>query len=116
MKRALGILAFAVGYVLTYLFVLHILLYIAYSLESDFQLRYAGLVAIVSGNALMIGLLIYFRHRTRDRWIRAEAERWLAERSRQTHRAHPLNKWAQRRVPWIPSGFVLLIVLFFPET
>ena len=80
MKRALKVLAFAVCYVVVYLFVLIGLLYVAYLLQYSFP--YADLVAFVFGNVLMVGLLIVFRHKTRDSWIRAEAKKWLAERSR----------------------------------
>ena len=79
MKQILKAFAFAAGYLVAYLFVLFVLLYGA-DFVSNFHLQYADLLPCF-GNLLMIGLLIYFRYRTCDRWIRAEAERWLANRS-----------------------------------
>jgi len=65
----------------------------------------------------MIGSLVYFRHRTRDRWIRGEADKWLAERIRQTNpQARLWRKRLQRRVLWVPSAVALMVFLFFPET
>lgn len=114
MKKALKTVAFAVGYVVAYLCMLVVLLYIADFFESNFHLRFADLLAFVFGNVLMNGLLIYFRHKTRDSWIRAEAEKWLGERA-----SPPVHPWRRRLghgVLWIPSGVVLTIFLFFPET
>jgi hypothetical protein len=117
LKKTLKVFAFAAAYLVAYLFVLFVLLYGADFLVSNFHLQYADLVAFVFGNLLMIGLLIYFRHRTRDRWFRAEAERWLANRSRRgTSRGHLWRKRLRRGIVWIPSAVVLVIFLFFPET
>jgi hypothetical protein len=113
-KKALRVFAFAVGYVLTYFFVLILLIYLADSVAVNFQLWYIDLVAIVFGNVLMIGLLLYFRHKTRSQWIRAEAKQWLAERSQPLVYARRRRLW--RTVLWMPSVLVLVIFLFFPET
>jgi hypothetical protein len=85
MKKALKVLAFAIGYVVAYLVVLVLLLIAADFLESNFHLTYIVPLAFLFGNISMIGSLVYFRHRTRDKWIRAEAEKWLAERICQTN-------------------------------
>jgi hypothetical protein len=113
-EKALRVFAFAVGYVLTYFLVLIFLFYVADFVAVNFQLRYTDLVAFVCGNVLMIGLLLYFRHKTRDSWIRAEAKQWLAEQSQPLAYARRSRLW--RSVLWIPSVLVLVIFLFFPET
>jgi len=114
-KRALKVLAFAVCYVVIYPFVLIGLLYVAYLLQYSFP--YADFVAFVFGNVLMVGLLIYFRHKTRDSWIRAEAKKWLAERSRHVSpQVRAARMRSRGRLLWIPSGIALAIFLFFPET
>lgn len=113
MKKALRIFAFAVGYVVAYFFVLILFLYLADFVATNFQLRYIDLVAFVFGNVLMIGLLLYFRRKTRDKWIRAEAKRWIDERSQPLVYARHRRLW--RTVLWMPSVFVLAISLFLPE-
>jgi hypothetical protein len=113
MKKALRISLFAVGYVLAYFFVLILFLYLADLVAANFQLRHIDLVAFVFGNVLMIGLLLYFRHKTREQWIRVEAKQWLAERSQPPVYARSRRLW--RTVLWIPSVFVLAIFLFLPE-
>lgn len=111
------IIAFGVGYVVAYLLVLGVLLYMAYIIERNLHLRCAADVVLVFGNVFMIGLLIYLRQRTRNRWIVAEAEKWLASRSRRARlREHPWRRKLRSLVLWIPSGGVLAIFLFFPET
>jgi hypothetical protein len=114
MKKALRVFAFAVGYVLTYFFVLFLLVYLADFVSVNFQLWYIDLLAFAFGNALMIGLLIYFRHKTRSKWIRSEAKQWLAQRSQPLVYARRRRLW--RTVLWMPSVLVLVIFLFFPET
>ena len=69
----------------------------------------------VFGNILMNGLLIYHRHKTRDRWIRAEAARWLRGRSR-SGALRPRMKRALQVTLWGPSLIALATFLFFPET
>jgi hypothetical protein len=113
-KRALRTFVLAVGYVLTYFFVLILLLYVADFVARNFQLWYTDLVAFVLGNVLMIGLLLYVRYKTRERWIRAEAKQWLAERSQPLVYARRRRIW--RTVLWMPSVLVLALFLFFPET
>src|SRR5437588_1449432 len=113
MKRALKVFAFAVCYVTAYFFVLFVLIDVGDFVGSTFQLRNAYLLGFFVGNFLMIGLLIYCRRKTRDRWIRAEAERWLAERSRPSVYVRRRKLWG--RVLWIPSGLVLVVLLFLPE-
>jgi hypothetical protein len=114
MKKALRVFAFGVGYVLTYFFVLFLLIYLAGIVSVDFQLWYIDLVAFIFGNVLMIGLLLYCRHETRSKWIRAEAKQWLAQRSQPLVYARRRRLW--RTVLWMPSVLVLVIFLFFPET
>ena len=113
MKKALKVFALAVGYVVAYFLVLFVLIDIGDLVNVTFQLRNADLLGFAFGNVLMIGLLIYFRHRTHDSWIRAEAEKWLAQRS--LPRVYIQRRKLWRRILWIPSGLVLAIFLFLPE-
>jgi hypothetical protein len=116
MKKVLKVLAFTFGYVLAYLIVLFIALYVADFFETNFGFSYIDLGAFVFGNILMIGLLIYVRRRTRDKWIRAEAEKWLVERaSRAGSNGHLRRRKLQRGMLWIPSAVVLTVFLFLPE-
>jgi hypothetical protein len=67
-------------------------------------------------NILVPILLIYYRHKKRDRWIEEEADRWLAKRLAQ--RTRPSNVWfrkAGRALLWLPSLVALAVVLFEPE-
>jgi hypothetical protein len=114
MKKSLRVFAFAVGYVIAYFFVLILFLYVADLVAATFQLRYIDLVAFIFGNVLMIGLLLYFRHKTQDKWIRAEAKRWLVERSQPLIYVRRKRLW--RAALWMPSVLALAIFLFFPET
>lgn len=116
MKRALKVIAFSVGYVAAYLCVLVVSIFVADFVDSNFHLAYADLVAFLFGNVLMIGLLIYWRHRTRESWIRAEAETWLADRSnRVSSRGHVWSRRLRHGILWVPSGIALAAFLFFPE-
>jgi hypothetical protein len=107
------VFAFAVGYVLAYFLVLFVLIDVGDFVGSSFQLRNVDLLGFFFGNFLMIGLLIYFRRKTRDNWIQAEAEKWLFQRSRPSVYVRRGKLW--RSVLWIPSGLVLAISLFLPE-
>ena len=113
MKRAMKVFAFAVGYVLAYFLVLFVLIDIGDFVGSSFQLRNVDLLGFFFGNFLMIGFLIYFRRKTRENWIRAEAEKWLSRRSCPSVYARRGKLW--RSILWIPSGLVLAIFLFLPE-
>jgi hypothetical protein len=42
---------------------------------------FAQILAFVTSNTLMFGLLLYYREKTRHRWINEEAEKWLASPS-----------------------------------
>jgi hypothetical protein len=66
-------------------------------------------IAFVSGNIFMNVLLIYHRHKTRDRWINAEAATWLHTRARR----HGGEKTA-RLLLWLPSIFALWVFFFLP--
>jgi len=61
--------------------------------------------------------LIYFRHRRRDRWIKEEAEEWLANRSER--RSAPTRTWpnkVRRGALLVPSIVALAVFLFLPES
>jgi hypothetical protein len=73
-------------------------------------------VVFLAGNILIPALLILYRHRQRDRWIKEEAEHWLAQRTRQA--IAPTKKWHGifwRSVLWTPSLIALSVFLFLPE-
>jgi hypothetical protein len=70
----------------------------------------ALVIVTVFGNVLMTGLLIYHRHKTRDRWIRAEAVKWLRQRSRSG-----AQHGRGRALLWAPSVIALTVFLFCPE-
>lgn len=65
---------------------------------------------------LMAGFLILYRRKTRDKWIRKEAQKWLA--LRRTLSVGVLHQRAriERRTLWSPAVLVLLLFLFLPET
>jgi hypothetical protein len=69
-------------------------------------------LAFIGSNLLIPILLIYYRHKRRDLWLREEAERWLAERS-----SPRTQLWRRRLRPllWIPSTVALVVFLFLPE-
>ena len=70
----------------------------------------AALLAVfVTGNVVMNGLLIYYRHKTRERWIRVEAAKWLDRRARRKERHK-----AARFLLWLPSTCALWVLLFLP--
>jgi len=114
MKKVVRSFAFGVGYVLAYFLVLILFLYAADAVATNFQIHNTEVVAFVFGNALMLGSLFYFRHKTRDKRIRAEAEEWLAERSEPIVHARRRRIW--RAALWMPSALVLVIFVFLPET
>jgi hypothetical protein len=75
----------------------------------------AVVIAFVFANFLMNFLLIYHRHKTRDRWIEAEASRWLRRRSQGTSIA--ASRWQRklkRSILWLPSVCALLMLTFLP--
>jgi uncharacterized metal-binding protein len=78
MKKALFVLIFLVAYPC----ICAILLYLV---ETFFRHTpyYYGMadLAVVFANAFMFSVFMFYRARTRDAWIKAEAERWLQLRS-----------------------------------
>src|SRR5262245_22117568 len=78
-----GWLVFEIG--LLYLLFLAPSIPYAYMFGADFaELVFS--VAFLASNILIPILLIYYRHRRRDRWIQEEADRWLANRLAETTR------------------------------
>ena len=71
--------------------------------------------ALVTGNAVLLILLLHYRSETRDRWINDEAHKFLVNRSLEGVSASPWRKKARRGMIWTPTLFVLLVFLFFPE-
>lgn len=98
-----------IGLITLYPFVMAGLVWFVVALFPDAPDGAALLIVIVAGNAVMNALLIYYRRKTRDRWIRAEAAKWLRNRSRhkRLHRAAHL-------LLWLPSVFALWVLIFLP--
>lgn len=65
---------------------------------------------------LVAGILILYRRKTRDKWTRKEAEKWLALRRTQSEGAVHQCARIERRTLWGPAVLVLLLFRFFPET
>jgi hypothetical protein len=77
---------------------------------------FAQILAFVTSNALMLGLLLYYRQKTRHRWINEEAGKWLASRS--LGRDTGASRWRRqirRGMLWAPTLIELVVFLFFPE-
>src|ERR1700730_2669935 len=72
-------------------------------------LAFAALFPIGAGSYLL------FRRMTREDYLRAESEKWLAERRHpnqgQLKRRKTLKRWAL----WIPTVIVVLVCAFFDE-
>jgi hypothetical protein len=101
------------GYILVQVVLLALLLAAVPTIwlsDSVFVLFLVGLLLIGAGS------YIVFKRLTREREIRAEAERWLAERrhshSRQLNRRKTITRWAV----WIPIATAVLVCVFFDET
>ena len=69
----------------------------------------ALLGAFLVSNVVMNALLIYYRHKGRDRWINAEAAKWLDRRARHKETHKPA-----RLLFWLPSIAALWVLLFLP--
>jgi hypothetical protein len=79
--------------------------------------EFAQFITLAISNALMIGLLLYHRQKSRDRWINEEAERWLARRSlRELTATSSWWKKLRRGMLWVPTLVVLAVFLFLPES
>jgi hypothetical protein len=79
--------------------------------------EFAQFITLATSNALMIGLLLYHRQKSRGRWINEEAERWLARRS--LREIAPTSSWRKklrRGMLWVPTLVVLAVFLFLPES
>jgi hypothetical protein len=74
------------------------------------------LVGIVAGNIALIGSILYYRHKTRHHWVRSEADRWLAQRSRHPVGVYRARVKSIRKLLWLPSVLALTVFLFLPES
>ena len=76
----------------------------------------AQAVTFLIANAVMFGLFSYHRSKTRDQWIKDEAQKFLSARSSQND-ALPSTwrKKLRRGMVWGPTIFALGVFLFFPE-
>jgi hypothetical protein len=113
MKKALFVLIFWVAY----LCIFAILLYLVETLFRHTPYYYSMAdLAVVFANVFMFSVFMFYRARTRDAWIKAEAERWLQLRSGE--RSNPAPPWRKRlvkRLLWLPTAIVLASALFLPE-
>lgn len=113
MKKALFVLTFLLAYPCVFAI-------FAYFVETFFRHTpyYYTMIdlAVVFANVFMFSVFMLYRARTRDAWIKAEAERWLQLRS--GARSNPAPLWRKRllkRVLWLPTAIVLASALFLPE-
>ena len=113
MSKILAVVAFTVVYLVLVLG-LQAIIYTLF-LGAPFYGPVESIVFVMC-NALMFGLFFYYRHNTRDRWIKSEAEKWLTSRSRRL--STPVHIWRmklRREMSWAPTVIVLIAFLFFPE-
>lgn len=113
MKKALLVLIFLVAYpcILAILF---------YLVETFFRHTpyYYGMadLAVVFANVFVFSVFMFYRARTRDASIKAEAERWLQLRlGERSNPALPRRKQLVKRLLWLPTAIVLASALFLPE-
>jgi hypothetical protein len=77
-------------------------------------------LGLIAGNAVLVGPILYYRHKTRHKWVEAEAERWLAHRGRSSDEGRRFDRlvrklsWAQRYLLWAPSACAMFVLVFFP--
>jgi hypothetical protein len=79
--------------------------------------KFAQVITLATSNALMVGLLLFHRQKSRGRWINQEAERWLARRSLQE--VAPTSPWRKKLrngMLWVPTLVVFAVFLFLPES
>lgn len=69
-------------------------------------------VALIVGNVVLIGSIFRFRYKRRHKWLREEADRWLAHRSRFLSGAYRRRSRLIRKGLWLPSLLALTILLF----
>jgi hypothetical protein len=113
MKKILFVCVF----VLAYIFVFAGLAYLVDRLFK-YTYQYSAMtdLVIVSVNVIMFGVFMFYRARTRDAWIEAEADKWL--RSRPHEQRNRLLMWRKnlrRKLLWLPTCIVLIASLFLPE-
>jgi hypothetical protein len=73
-------------------------------------------IMFFSGNILISASLIFYRHKRYKRWIKEEAEHWLANRSAEGFAQ--TKKWHRtfwRSMLWTPCLIALAVFLFLPE-
>jgi hypothetical protein len=75
---------------------------------------------LIAGNAVLVGPILYYRHKTRHKWVEAEAERWLAHRARSSDQGRRCDRlvrklpWVPRYLLWAPSACAMFVLVFFP--
>jgi hypothetical protein len=94
-------------------------LYAEFSFESwgaDQLSAELGVLFLAANLVLIPGSLILCRHRRRAKWIREEADRWLAQGTPGFSPKSRSRRRPFRRILWTPAIVVFLIFLFFPES
>jgi hypothetical protein len=77
-------------------------------------------LGLIAGNAVLVGPILYYRHRTRHKWVEAEAERRLAHRARSSDVGRRCDRLVrklplvQRSLLWAPSACAMFVLVFFP--
>lgn len=120
MSKALQIRTFlrVVTFLLAYVLLLAALLRLSFYLPVYSELQsQAATLAIVFTNFFMLTVFLIYRHRSRERWISEEAERWLADRKLQLPAlASEWHRNIKRLQLWLPIVLVAIASLFVPET
>lgn len=80
----------------------------------------SAVLGLIAGNAVLVGAILYYRHKTRHDWVEIEAERWLARRTRASTEEYGCGRlvrklpWVQRCLLWVPSACAMFVMAFFP--
>jgi hypothetical protein len=80
----------------------------------------SGTLGLIAGNAVLVGPILYYRYKTRHKWVEAEAERWLANRKRSSDEGRWWGRLVrklpcvQRYLLWVPSACAMFVLVFFP--
>jgi len=117
LKKIFFLIAFA-GYILLQLAALVLLLWAVSEIVSDDNYFVVGiLIALAFFGPFLIGAGSYlvFRRITREDCLRAESEKWLAERRHPNPLHLKRRKTFKRWALWIPTVIVALVCVFFDQ-
>jgi hypothetical protein len=113
MKKVARVVAFILSYLLlqTGLFWLISYLPVYSNIRST-----ATTISIAFTNSFMLGLFLIYRHRTHNRWVSEEADKWLAnKRAENSKIVRQQKRNFVRILVWLPALLVTGISLFVPE-